>query len=510
MNKILLTILLSFAWLASPQASGQVPVPNGSGTADDPFRIEQFHHLIWIANSVNHGEELSGMYFIQTADLDYNDVAEQFGDEGWDPIGGYRSVDGILRKVGFAGSYDGQGHTISNLSINRPAENYQALFGYTKGVIKNLKIDRASVTGNEYTAALAAYMFDTNIDNCEVSNSTAISSAFYVAALCGYQAWGTISNCSVTQSNVEGVDYVGGITGWNNEGNITLCHTEGSVKSSNSLAGGVAGYQYYGAMSKSYSNATVSGETYVGGLIGQTSHSSVTACFATGDVDGESYVGGFVGKNESTGITDSFATGNATAAEFVGGFAGYNTYSDGTMTGCYSTGKVTGDSYFTGGFIGGITGGTISSCYWNKETAGVSEGIGGVPQEGMTCYGKTTTEMKTATTYEGWDFETVWTLTPSNNDGYPQHRWYEGDASVNSVTKDKPQTTVMLSEDAITISADKAFCHIDCFDLNGRLVVSARTSAETVRLPAKLQKGNIYLISITYPDYHETIKGFCR
>jgi hypothetical protein len=126
---------------------------------------------------------------------------------------------------------------------------------------------------------------------------------------------------------------------------------------------------------------------------------SVTHCYSTGTVDG---------------------TGNR-----AGGLVGLN-YGD--ITNCYSAGTVDGDDY-VGGLVGenveygGISWGSITSCFWDVETSGQTTSDGGT--------GKTTAEMQTAATFiaEGWDFvgetvngaEDIWWIDEGKD--YPRLRW---------------------------------------------------------------------------------------
>ena len=72
----------------------------------------------------------------------------------------------------FTGSFDGQGHKISNLSIkktttNVPANNYQGMFGYiNKGIVKNLGLAGGSIAGSTNVGGVAGYSMGCTIQNC--------------------------------------------------------------------------------------------------------------------------------------------------------------------------------------------------------------------------------------------------------------------------------------------------------------------------------------------------------
>src|SRR5690606_23232082 len=58
----------------------------------------------------------------------------------------------------FQGSFDGRGHAISGLTIDRPDEDYAGLFGYTSGAtIANVGLTGGSVTGDRYIGGLVGW-----------------------------------------------------------------------------------------------------------------------------------------------------------------------------------------------------------------------------------------------------------------------------------------------------------------------------------------------------------------
>lgn len=119
---------------------------DGTGTESDPYQISTGAELAWLAAQVNAGTNYSGEYFTLTSDIRLNADDVPTANENpnsWTPIGTSR------RK--FAGTFDGQGYTISGLYINK-ASTYQGLFGHiTKdAVIRNLivtgKVDAVKQT----------------------------------------------------------------------------------------------------------------------------------------------------------------------------------------------------------------------------------------------------------------------------------------------------------------------------------------------------------------------------
>jgi filamentous hemagglutinin family protein len=266
----------------------------------------------------------------------------------------------------FSGNFEGFNHTISNLTINRPTEDYIGLFGVTAtdSTIKNLGLINVDITGSSHIGAIAA------------------------------QNGGTIFNA----------------------------YSTGTVKSNGSYVGGLVA-ENFGDIEDSYSFVNVEGSSLtVGGLVGQNGGGNIKLSFATGDVIASSatYVGGLVGLNEAN-IEDSFALGNVTGKEAVGGFVGQQT-STGTITTSYSTGKVIGTvSSKTGGFLGvnfeynnNGNYGTITNSYWDSDSSEQSIGIGTSNNSGTI---QTVNAVKSSTetvnafnqaTYASFDFINDW------------------------------------------------------------------------------------------------------
>ena len=168
-------------------------------------------------------------------------------------------------------------------------------------------------------------------------------------------------------------------------------------------------------------DVNVTGDYQVGGLVGDNKDGEITNSYATGAVTGIGDdevdvvdVGGLVGYNEGV-ITNSYATGAVTGTGgdevYVGGLVGYN---DGAITNSYATGAVTGigdDVVGAGGLVGINDQGAITASFWDTETSGMKSSAG---EEG-----KTTAEMKKQETYEGWDFNAIWSINGIRNNGYP-------------------------------------------------------------------------------------------
>jgi hypothetical protein len=128
-------------------------------------------------------------------------------------------------------------------------------------------------------------------------------------------------------------------------------------------------------------NVAVTGYQYVGGLVGE-SDGTVSDCYSTGNVTGDTWVGGLIGRHFEGTVSNCFATSSVTGvgdARYIGGLIGEN---DGSMSNCYATGNVTG-SFCVGGLVGGNYY-NINSCYAIGNVTGGTH-TGGLM--GANCWG---------------------------------------------------------------------------------------------------------------------------
>ncbi len=225
---------------------------------------------------------------------------------------GYR-----FRAIGsFAGTLDGGGHKVLNLTVATPNSNW-GMFSYVEstGVIRNLGLENVDVHGQGYAGGLAGWSQGT-IQDCYV---TGVVDSDYqeVGGIVGSNG-GTIERCYVDMT-VRGNTYVGGIAGSSKSGRIRDSYAKGSVAGS-SNSGGVVGLNAYSALViNSYSVAAASSGN--GGLIGwQYDGSSQTGGYWDVDTSGltnmcgSSAMGG-VNCDDSHGLSDALMKQQAS---FVG------------------------------------------------------------------------------------------------------------------------------------------------------------------------------------------------
>jgi hypothetical protein len=135
--------------------------------------------------------------------------------EGWEPIG---------KNSGnhFSAHFNGNGHVIKNLTINRPEKYYVGLFGYVKDAkIENLAIGglHSFIVGKRRVGTLAGFASNTQISNISVGAN--VQGDYYVAGLVGAIESSTHIENSFSSGSVSGNYYIAGLVGWPNESNLT-------------------------------------------------------------------------------------------------------------------------------------------------------------------------------------------------------------------------------------------------------------------------------------------------
>lgn len=241
----------------------------------------------------------SGVTIVLANDIDMSGVT------GWEGI------------KNFQGTFDGNGHKITNLT------GTNGLFASTSGAtIKNVGLENVNINGSSYVGGLIGNATNTNISNC------------------------------YTTGSINGTSDVGGLVGYTNS---------------------TTGTNLYENI---YSSANVTGSSKVGGLLGEThsrnSDFNIKNAYAIGDVTGSgSQIGGFAGymyndqdtdglNGKETDIRNCYAGGNVTGSDKVGGFWGeYLYWGDGGdycyIEKCNASGKVNCSSNYKGSFAGAIT-----------------------------------------------------------------------------------------------------------------------------------------------------------
>ena len=309
--------------------------------------------------------------------------------EGWVPIGSDSDP--------FAAVFEGNGHAISNLYINRPYESDIGLFGVIKNTatIQNLHLGGSltAISGGDNVGALLGRIslgdeYTVIIDNCSYSGS--VTGSQYVGGLIGniytfYDGYADIYD-SYTDADVVGENHVGGLIGYSFAelyGYIFVynSYAQGEAEGDDKVGGLIGTLKYDKGnimISASSSDASATGDNGIGGLLGATDGSgydgilNVQKSHANGDVVASSgNSGGLIGDVQAdidavATVRKSYATGDVSGVYNVGGLAGYM-YADSWISLAVS------DSYASGDVAGiSSVGGLVGMAVAKEEAATIS------------------------------------------------------------------------------------------------------------------------------------------
>jgi len=214
--------------------------------------ISSAQELVDFANAVNlNGKTFAGEAVMLTADINLGGI-------DWAPIGQTGATQ-------FHGVFDGQGHTIRNMTVNNASvDAYCAsgLFGWIESanaVVRNVTVADASVAGHHNVGAIAGWA------NCTIENCTVVDSTI---------------TATYANNDADG-DKVGGILGYSNDAKM---------------------------LNNKVVNCTINGNRDVGGIVGATT--TTTTTFSNNSV-------------ADTTITYITAKSYASAGEIVSGRTGY-------------------------------------------------------------------------------------------------------------------------------------------------------------------------------------------
>jgi hypothetical protein len=268
----------------------------GDGSEADPFQIQTAEQMNFIGCQTSHWDN----HFVLMADIDlgnytgmeYNIIGNNTGPLSY-----------------FSGTFDGNGHTISNFSYvlsNGMVRSGVGLFGYMGGLLG----DNARIT------------------NLGIINPN-ISGDIYAGALLGNFDRGTVTNCWVQGGQVSGRQKVGGLVGYVGGTLETSYAKDGIVTCTYNAGGGLVGGNG-GTIQNCYSSFSVNGiynstPLYegVGGFVGSCMWGEISNCYSTGTVTRpEGVLGGFCSYNYECILTDCFWDTNTSHRPTSAGGAG--------------------------------------------------------------------------------------------------------------------------------------------------------------------------------------------
>ena len=272
MKKRALSLLMAFIMVI-----GLLPatVRAAEGTADDLIEISSEAELKDFRNKVNAGEK--NLCAKLTTDIQLS--------ENWTP---FAPGDGYISNA-FGGTFDGNNHTIKNLTVT----NGDGLFASVNGAtIKNLKVEGTiSGTSANVGGIVGKTQGDVTITNCSFT--------------------GSVSTSKLGSSNA-----AGGIVGRVNAGTLKVenCANHATVTAEKASAAGIIGY-------------------------GGSNKVTITNCYNDGAISGQWYPSGICAqntKNTST-IQECFNSGSISNTNSGTNYAGISANFKGTATICYRT-----------------------------------------------------------------------------------------------------------------------------------------------------------------------------
>lgn len=255
--------------------------------------------------------------------------------------------------------FDGNGYTISNLTITATSEQVGMFKGVNgTGVVKNITLQSPKMTGKAYVGAIAGKMMTgSSIVNCVVKDAVIVA----------------------TTNNA------GGIAG-QAQANILGCSFSGSVESQTTTnAGGIVGIAAAGTVIADCTveaDATITTKTTnAGGIVGNATTTTIYNCTVLGAVKATTNVaGGIAGVASTNSIIYSCVNGGTVdGVQKVGGIAG-EIPSGGDIVACYNYGEIGTDrtTGSTAGLIGQITSETVATsvigCYNNNTGGKITNG----------------------------------------------------------------------------------------------------------------------------------------
>ena len=313
-----------------------------------------------------------------------------YNGDNWEPIGSCDNNTCSAESELFNTVFDGNGWTISDLTITNPGGPYYNAAGLfaairTPAELRNINIASARITVNgTNVGALVGYTNGGNITNSHVLDST-VNGTSNIGGLVGNGRDVTITSSSADIVSVSGIgDYVGGLVGSGGRAIISSNATVRTVSGHNYI-GGLIGEGNNAVITSSYSESeNVSGNAFVGGLVGEGYQTRITSSYATGVViDGFQDVGGLVGRGNNANIALSSADTMSTTGDlYVGALIGRGHMA--TITSSYAVSEdVSTINNRAGGLIGWGNDANIISSYAAVRTMSGGGEIGGLVGRGL-------------------------------------------------------------------------------------------------------------------------------
>lgn len=380
-------------------ADNTAVMPSGYGTSSNPFKMTRIENFVWLGenlSSLDHPIHLS----LQN-DIDATETYEWNDGMGFKPIGSYFANN-------FSGKINGNGHSIIGLYINRDNSYHIGLFSSVKKAeFLNLNMSNAFVAGSGYVGVLSGMAEESSFFNCNVYSSEVKGIKAHIGGLAGYAApSNSFEDCTFC-GNIDGRSYLGGIAG--------------SAKSS--------------MIRGSYSESIIgSGDVAIGGIVGNAESSDIVRCksfidsSAATNAFGSGGIAGFGGAN----IKQSCAFGIIGGMKSIGGLLGVG---GDLIENCYVRCVIQGDTE-VGGIVGSLdypcvivnsyTLGDIDANSSYGEIVGINSYYCTFSNvfyslRNMDRWEENRKKMLNKSTFENWDFDTIWNI--NDGCGFPYFKW---------------------------------------------------------------------------------------
>lgn len=431
--KKLISVVLAFtvsAGMCTVSAYGAA-----QGTAANPYMISTASQLQAINDDPDAYYKLAGN--IDLSGLDF------------EPIG---NVD----AGPFTGSFDGNGYTISNLTVD--SGKYAGLFGYNEGQVTDVTLSKVSVQGTKYVGGVVAYNDETGtVSQCEVRSGKIKAadglSEMYVGGVVSYNS-GTFEGYSYNGADINANDnngniYAGGIIGYSSSTVSFSANNKGNITAQRGVAGGIIGYGSKLNLHSCINFGDVYGQSGAAGIVEAYSSCTVYKCGNNGDITAvyNNAYGIYADK-----VSNSYNTGKIITTELYGTSCGVV---GAVIESSFNSGYIEGEGRYEN--ICGISGtasnsynnGNVNSLSWAEWTIGVDETslsynsgsvvghntcqikrmnmnsyslAGALPCNSDGSTRLSAVEFRKQSSFAGFDFENIWTIDSKVNSGFPTLR----------------------------------------------------------------------------------------
>jgi len=266
-KRLLFLAFLILPLLSSGEMQAQNRYSGGSGTITNPYLIATAADLIQLSADCNSEVTYDdwcnanySLYFKMTADIDFSGQPVVDG-SNFTPIG-HSGPLGDQDLTIFPANFDGDGHTISGVKVNRSAED-NGIFGAIgrSATVKNITVAASTFIGGSWTGAVVGTNAGAILENChvkaDVNVSPAANNAIGIGGVLGrlhgsqlYNAYvqGCTSAATVGDGGKSGILYVGGVTGYISSNNDRFrqcfsCATINVAEPTTTHAGSLVGYR---------------------------------------------------------------------------------------------------------------------------------------------------------------------------------------------------------------------------------------------------------------------------